>query len=258
MALTKDQMPHDSCMGSVQVPGFSSPGHNYAVDGYAHSKPADLQEETFLESGFLVKNIGISHSSPVLFGPCSSMNSNASFVFAATSNYQPEEAAHSLIDFKGGYGNFMHACESLLSFEQSERASLNCNFLKTSNHKDEYSMWEQANFSQNYQRINQIISPSTPKCGTDPRLLEELSCFQTASNDNSITNTSATEREHGGDGTYGWLYSEATVVTDSIQESTHETNFHKRAHMVIFFNFFPCKYRYIQCLWGRIILSSSL
>ncbi|XP_041002389.1 putative transcription factor bHLH086 [Juglans microcarpa x Juglans regia] len=228
MALAKDQMPHDSCMGSVQVPGFSSPGP-YAVDDHGHSK-AVLQEEDFLENGVVIKDIGMGHSSPVLFGPCSSVNSNASFVFTATSNYQPEEAAdHSLIDFKGGYGNFMHACESLLSFEQSERASLNRNFLKTNNHKDEYSMWEQANFSQNYQR-NQI-STTTPKCGTDPRLLEELSCFQTASNDSSITNTSAKEREHGEDGTYGWLYSEATVVTDSIQESTHETSFHKRVHM---------------------------
>lgn len=221
MALAKDQMPHDSCIGMVQVPaGLSSPGP-YTADGYNKTV---LEEEACSESG-LVKNIAVSHSSP-LFGP-SSMNSNA-FVFTPTS-YQSGEAP-SLIDFKSGYGNFMHACDSLLSFEQSERASLNSS-LKANNHKDEYSRWA-GNCSHNYRR-NQI----GPKCSSDQRLLEEFNSLQTASNYSSITNTSTKDDDHG-DGAYGWLYSEATVVADSIQESgTHETSVHKRAHMVILFNF---------------------
>lgn len=195
MALAKDRiMPHDSCMGSVQ-------------------------EEACLES----------HSSP-LCGPSSVINSNNAFVFKAT-NYQPEEEAHhhSLINFKSGYGNnnnFMHTCESLLSFEQSDqpqRASDQNSFLKTNHHKDEYSMWDQGT----------DFSDQSSKCSShDQRLLAEFNCFQTASNYSSISNTTKKETQHG-DGTYGWLYSEDPVVAaDSIQESgTHETSFHKRPHM---------------------------
>ncbi|XP_059451302.1 putative transcription factor bHLH086 [Corylus avellana] len=138
-----------------------------------------------------------------------------------------DEEAHSLIDFKSGYANnnnnsIMHSCESLLSFEQSEEAAT---FSKTHNHKAaEYSMWE-GSFSQ-----------ISPKCSStiDPRLLEELSSFQTASNYSSITNSTTKDTQQGDHhGTYGsWLYSEATVVADhSIHDSgTHQTSFHKRAH----------------------------
>ena len=220
MALAKDRMLHDSCMGSVHqlVPELSSPGPNYAADDDECNKVA-LQEVAGLESTGFFKNVG--------------MNSNA-FVFRPT-NYQPaHEEAHSLINFKNGYGNgnFMHGtCESLLSFEQTERSSQN-SFLKTNNHKEEYSMWE-GNFSdQSYQR-NEISS----KCSSEPRLLAEFNCFQTASNYSSITSATTKESQHE-DGAYGWLYSEEPVDTDSIQESgTHETSFHKRPHMVIFLQF---------------------
>ncbi|KAE8021994.1 hypothetical protein FH972_007835 [Carpinus fangiana] len=131
-----------------------------------------------------------------------------------------DEEAHSLIDFKSGYANnnnnnIMHSCESLLSFEQSEEGA----FSKIHNHKaHEYSMWE-GSFSQ-----------ISPKCSAiDPRLLEELSCFQTASNYSSTTKDTKQGDHHA---TYGWLYSEATVVADhTIHDSgTHQTSFHKRAH----------------------------
>ncbi|KAM4087742.1 hypothetical protein ACB094_07G018700 [Castanea mollissima] len=214
MALAKDRMLHDSCMGSVHqlVPDLSSPGPNYAVDDDECNKVA-LQEVAGLESTGFVKNVG--------------MNSNA-FVFRPT-HYQPaHEEAHSLINFKNGYGNgnFMHSsCESLLSFEQSERSSQN-SFLKTNNHKEEYSMWEGHFSDQSYQR-NQISS----KCSSEPRLLAEFNCFQTASNYSSITNTTTKENQHE-DGAYGWLYSEEPVDTDRIHESgTHDTSFHKRPHM---------------------------
>jgi hypothetical protein len=135
-----------------------------------------------------------------------------------------DEEAHSLIDFKSGYANnnnnIMHSCESLLSFEQSEEGA----FSKIHNHKaHEYSMWE-GSFSQ-----------ISPKCSAiDPRLLEELSSFQTASNYSSTTKDTQQGNHHA---TYGWLYSEATVVADhTIHDSgTHQTSFHKRAHTVIFF-----------------------
>lgn len=139
-----------------------------------------------------------------LFSP-SSVNSNA----------------FSLIDFKS---------ESVLSFEQSDEQAASHNTSSSKihgNHKADpyYSMWE-GHFSQ--------------KCSTDdPRLLDELgNCFQTASNYSSITNTTTKDSQQGDHGTYGWLYSEATVVSDCIHESgTHQTLFHKRAHTVIFFNF---------------------
>ncbi|XP_050262847.1 putative transcription factor bHLH086 isoform X2 [Quercus robur] len=168
MALAKDRMLHDSCMGSVHqlVPDLSSPGPNYAVDDDECNKVA-LQEVAGLESTGFVKNVG--------------MNSNA-FVFRPT-NYQPaHEEAHSLINFKNG--------------------------------------------DQSYQRT-EISS----KCSSEPRLLVEFNCFQTASNYSSITSTTTKENQHE-DGAYGWLYSEEPVDTDSIQESgTHETSFHKRLHM---------------------------
>lgn len=170
---------------------ISSPGHYSDVDEF---NKAILGEETCLEGG--------------VFGPS---------LLRTTSNYhQPEEAQYSSIDFKSGYANIMHTCESLLSFEQSEQQASQNSFSKINNHKAEsYSMWE-----------------------GNPRLLEELSCFQTASNYSSITNTTTKDSQQGDHGTYGWLYSEATVVADSIQDSgTHQTFFNKRAHTVIFFNF---------------------
>ncbi|XWS30807.1 hypothetical protein CRYUN_Cryun23aG0021700 [Craigia yunnanensis] len=163
--------------------------------------------------GGIVKNFSMTSSS--FFSP-GSVNSD-DFVFQAM-NYQPEEA-HSLINFKGsGYDNFIHGTNgSLLSFERNERALQNtCS--KTSSHKDDYSMWE-SNLNQNYQ-WNQMNTKSS----TDPRLVEDFSSFETASNFNSMTST--TKENHG-----DWLYSEAAVVPDSIQESgSPEATGLKRPH----------------------------
>jgi hypothetical protein len=186
---------------------ISSPGH-YSVDVDEFNK-AILGEETCLEGG--------------VFGPS---------LLRTTANYhQPEQASaqYSSIDFKSGYANSMHTCESLLSFEQNEQQASQNSFSKINNHKaaESYSMWE-----------------------GNPRLLEELSCFQTASNYSSITNTTTKDSQQGDHGTYGWLYSEATVVADSIQDSrTHQTFFNKRAHTVIFFNF-ALHYKHNQFLPG--------
>ncbi|XVE72195.1 hypothetical protein DITRI_Ditri11bG0019500 [Diplodiscus trichospermus] len=123
--------------------------------------------------------------------PPSSVNSD-SFVFH-TVNYQP------LVNFKGsGCDNFIHGTNgSLLSFELSERA------LRI----DDNSIWE-GNLNKNYQWDQMNTKSSTI---TNPRLAEDFSCFETASNFNSLA--SAT-KENG-----VWLYSEAAVVSDNIQES---------------------------------------
>ncbi|XVF71453.1 hypothetical protein PTKIN_Ptkin12aG0038800 [Pterospermum kingtungense] len=129
------------------------------------------------------------------------------FVFRSV-NYQPEEA-DSFINFKGtsGYDHLVHGTNgSLLSFEQNE--ALQSTYLKGSSNKDDdNSMWE-GNLDQNYQ-WNQMNTKSS----TDPCLVEDFSSFETASNFDSMT--SATKDNHGDH----WLYSEAAVVGNSIQES---------------------------------------
>ncbi|WRX22028.1 hypothetical protein QQP08_014515 [Theobroma cacao] len=193
MALAKDPI----C--SVQTSAFSG---NLLGD-VSSPEPYKFKEGGGLEKlGGVVKNF--STSSSTSFSSPNSVNSDG-LAFRAV-NYHPEEA-QSLINFKGaGYDNFMHGTNgSLLSFEQNERVLQNT-YLKTSSHKDEYSIWE-GSLNQNYQ-WNQV----NPKSSTDPRLVEDFSCFETASNFNSMT--SATKENHG-----DWLYSEAAVVANSIQES---------------------------------------
>ncbi|MBA0575401.1 hypothetical protein Golob_027613 [Gossypium lobatum] len=107
-----------------------------------------------------------------------------SFVFRP-----PHEEVHSLINFKGSsmYDNFIHQYHhgtnygSLLSFEQNKKAPQTGTYLKRASQKDNYSMW-------------------------DPRLVEDFSCFETASNFSS--------KENNGD----WLYSESAMDADSIPE----------------------------------------
>ncbi|KAJ0043725.1 hypothetical protein Pint_18624 [Pistacia integerrima] len=155
---------------------LSSPGPNYLFDDKG--------------DGSDKKNIAISNNS----SSPSSGTSNG-FAFQAET-YQPDES-HSLINFKSGYDNFMHAnASSLLSFEQSERSS----------------MWEG---NLNHNTTNQW-NPMNPKYSTsNPRLMEDFNCFDTASN-------------------YGdWLYTDATTVTDCILESgsSQDATTFKRPHM---------------------------
>ncbi|XP_022728296.1 uncharacterized protein LOC111283891 [Durio zibethinus] len=212
MALAKDPI----C--SVQTSAFTT-GNLFGDD--SSPEPYTIEEGGSLKrsSGGIVKNFCMSTSSS--FSSPSSANSDG-FFFRAV-NYQPEEA-HSLINFKGpGYDNFIHGTNgSLLSFEQNEKALQNP-YLKTTSYKDDYSMWE-GNLSQNYQ-WNQMNTKSS----TDPRLVEDFSCFETASNFNSMTSVT---KENYGD----WLYSEAALVADSIQESgSPEAAGLKRPHKVLLF-----------------------
>ncbi|KAE8673156.1 bHLH139 protein [Hibiscus syriacus] len=116
--------------------------------------------------------------------------------------FRPPKEVHSLINFKGSvYDGFVHGtnCGSLLSFEHNDKA-LHDAYLKTSSHKDDYSMWESGS------NLNYPWNQMNTKSGTDPRLLEHFSCIETASGFSSIT------KESSGD----WYYCEAAVVADSI------------------------------------------
>ncbi|GAV73132.1 HLH domain-containing protein [Cephalotus follicularis] len=144
----------------------------------------------------LVKNVVISHS-------CShsspSSSNSGGFAFQAT-NYQQPQEFHSLINFKTGYHrNIMHANNgSLLSFEQNERRVLQNTYLKVSDNKDQFSVWED-----------------------NPRLFEDFNSFQTVG---CIADT--TKNNHG-----NFLYCDAIIVTDSIHQSgLEDACFHKRPH----------------------------
>ncbi|KAE8698339.1 Transcription factor bHLH83 [Hibiscus syriacus] len=140
----------------------------------------------FDEGGDLKKPGGIVKNFPM------TISDSDGFMFRS-----PKEV-HSSINFKSSvYDGFIHEtnCGSLLSFEQNDKA-LQSTYLKTSSHKDDYSMWE-GGLSSNYQ-----WNPMITKSGTDPRLLEDFSCFETANSFSSIT------KENNGD----WFYSEAAVL----------------------------------------------
>ncbi|KAE8721335.1 bHLH086 protein [Hibiscus syriacus] len=146
----------------------------------------------FDEGGDLKKPGGIIKNFPM------TISDSDGFMFRS-----PKEV-YSSINFKSSvYDGFIHEtnCGSLLSFEQNDKA-LQSTYLKTSSHRDDYSTWE-GGLSPNYQ-----WNPMITKSGTDPCLLEDFSCFETASSFSSIT------KENNGD----WFYSEAAVVADSIPE----------------------------------------
>ncbi|OMO55545.1 hypothetical protein CCACVL1_27201 [Corchorus capsularis] len=158
------------------------------------------QEALEKNSGGIVKNFSMTSSSS--FSSPSSVSSEGGFVFQGVNYHQPQESDHnnSLISFMHGGNN-----GSLLSFEQNERVVLQNTYLKTSScEKDDYGIWDQ---QQDYNQWNQ------KSISTDPRLVEDFNCFETASNFNSMA--SATKDHNHGD----WLYSEVAVVADSVQES---------------------------------------
>lgn len=230
MALAKDRTPHDLGMGSVQhcsliygnviggsavegVSDLSSPGV-YGLDD-SHKAVIEEGDESEKSSAGFVKPYVMSHASSI--SGASSANCNA----IRPMNYQPQEA-HSVITFKTRYENFMHNSGSLLSFEQNERGS-QVTYTKVCQ-EDDYSNWED---NLNYDYQNQL----NPKLNSKPRLLEDFNCFP-ASSYGSMSGNTPKENQHGEE-SFGWIYTEATAVTDSIQESaTKESCFHKRPHMV--------------------------
>ncbi|KAK4367925.1 hypothetical protein RND71_011717 [Anisodus tanguticus] len=130
----------------------------------------------------IAKNFALSSSNSSLSTSPSSSNSNV----------------HSVINFKRGYGNFMHSANgSLLSFEQSE--------IFCPNNLVECSVWEDDNL--HYQ------NSLTPKgsSNTSPRMINENSKNIQQSNSNGIP--------------FGWLNSEANASTTTHVE---ESRFNKR------------------------------
>lgn len=213
MALAKDRM------GSVQtcaytgnlMGGLSSLGPPY--HGFDHQEDGDPSNGLMM-----IKNLGMSHSPPSLGSP-SSTNSGDQLVFhhQVTNNDQAHDhEAHCLINFRGmiGFDHLIHAngSSSLLSFEQNKKA--------------DPQGWDpegDLSYNSNYQ-WNQM----NPKCNsTSPPLMEDFNTFQTASNFNSMASTA--DKESHGD----WLYTESTIVADSIHESaTPDATFNKRPNMV--------------------------
>ena len=129
---------------------------------------------------------------------------NATFLFRNTTNYQldhhqqQQQLPQSLINFKCGIDNIFHKNnESLLSFEP------------------------------------QGVGQDTYNWDDHQRLMEDPNCFQTATNGYS----SPKENKNGDGSVYDWLYSEASGVSDAIQEAegAHEIANQKRPHMVLNF-----------------------
>ncbi|MCD7466021.1 hypothetical protein HAX54_002345 [Datura stramonium] len=128
------------------------------------------------------KNFGLSSCNSSLSSPSSS-NSNG----------------HSVINFKGGYGNFIHSANgSLLSFEQSERFCPNPRVMSSGGNQVECSVWEDNNL--------QYQNSLTPKgsSNTSPRVI----------NDNSNSNGIP----------FGWLNSEANASTATHVEESRGFN----------------------------------
>ncbi|CAN4083131.1 unnamed protein product [Withania somnifera] len=125
----------------------------------------------------------------------SSSNSSLSSPSSSNSN------GHSVINFKGGYGNFMHSANgSYLNFEQSERFFPNPRMI--SGNQAEGSVWEDNNL--HYQ------NSLTPKgsSNTSPRVINENS------NNNGIP--------------FEWINSEANTSTTTHVE---ESSLNKRSSM---------------------------
>lgn len=220
MALAKDRTPHELGMGSLQqacsiygnvaggsaVPGVSdlcSSGVYEPCDDYHKAVIEDREESEKNGAGF-VKPYLISHASSISGATCNAIRAV---------NYQTQEV-HSVITFNHRYENFMHNSGSLLSFEQNERSSQKTDTKVC--HEDDYSSYQ-----------NQL----NPKLAANPRLLQDFNCFPACSYGSMNANTPK-ENQHEQE-SLGWLYSEVTSITDSIQESaTKESYFHKRPHMV--------------------------
>ncbi|XP_050229014.1 putative transcription factor bHLH086 [Mercurialis annua] len=203
MALTRDRL------GSVQTCAYNGNlmGDFSSLDPY----PFDEKHKLGLEEGEgnnnNIKNLGMSTHSSSSLGSPSSANSNNEFLIRSTSRNQ-DEVVHSLINFRGGFNSFLHGNGSnLLSFEQNNKVS-------SQTSSDDYPNLNYGHF------WNIEMNPN--KSSVDPRLVDDINCFQTASNFNSIANC---EKENHGD----WLYSEETIASENIQDSaTQDANFHKR------------------------------
>nr|WCO08270.1 hypothetical protein [Suaeda aralocaspica] len=217
MALAKDhQTPSCAFFGNMLEPNSSlqfphiSP---YGFDGYNQKHNGDGLGSP---SSNKMSQVMMS-SSPPLSSSSSATSSNGGFVIhhPHTSNYQPNEEANSLINFKAGYESFMHSGGSLLSFNQEDSRNY------PSNDNIHFPMWEGGSTTSSMSHDHLKLMKNS---GSNMRLLEEANCLQSASGGG------------GGGGSYQeeaneWLYVEA--ITEPPQESgTQQTCFNKRPHTV--------------------------
>ncbi|KAL5811758.1 hypothetical protein ACOSQ3_026708 [Xanthoceras sorbifolium] len=217
-------LANNNCLDSIQPCAFK-PGGSFGFE----EGSADIGSDKTIKNnlGMIINNNSSS--------PSSASSSGGGFGFRAENCHQPHEEAHhdnSLINFKsGGYDdhrhhhNFVHAnASSLLSFDQQNQR-VNSHHHHQKDH-DSYSLWEGSNQLNHHQ----IISP---EYSSDPRLMEDFNCFDTASNYAFMINTTTTtskDQNHHGD----WLFSDVTTVTDCIMEpgsqQDHTTASLKRPH----------------------------
>ncbi|TKY56730.1 dimerization protein [Spatholobus suberectus] len=159
------------------------------------------------EDGSLSTN-GLSNDSASAITHSPPLCGNGNGYVHKSTNHQLEEA-ESLINFEANvYNSLMQGSESFLSFQQSWL------FSKESNLHEGYNQWNQV----------------SPRSTTDMRLVQNFSCFETATGYSSIFN-GAKEKQRGESSSSGWLYSESNVPSDSLHEAAQELVLRKRSSM---------------------------
>ncbi|KAF4354216.1 hypothetical protein G4B88_005661 [Cannabis sativa] len=210
MALAKERsivLPHDPCMimSSILSPQttYNNVDHQDLHKPLAAAVAFDEEKEMIMSTT----------NSTITTSGCGKNNlaTNHSYRAAANNNNNQSEDAQSVINFTGFVTNNSCDDHSLLSFGQ--RASNNPTA------KEEY--YSSSSATNNPDQSNYTWNNHNPRFSSD------YNCFQTASDKGN---------QHGGsaDGSYGWLYSEATVIADSFEESgtqDQSPGFHKRPHM---------------------------
>ncbi|XLR16411.1 hypothetical protein S83_044349 [Arachis hypogaea] len=206
MALAKDQILHDSSMGSKVQSCVFNENNEY------HKSVLEEEDGSQSTNGFS-NDSAITHSPPLC--------ANA-YAYKAT-NYQLEEEQQSLIDFKGSCYNTLTqvVSESLLNFEQNRMVPGN------SYMKDDTNVWDN--------NLHHQWSQISPRSTSELRPVQDSSCFQSSSSSYSTIVNSAKEKQlHGESSSYGWLYSQQTIPAHSIQDpAAQEPISKKRISMVL-------------------------
>lgn len=150
------------------------------------------------EDGSLSTN-GLSNNSASAITHSPPLCGNGNEYVHKNTHHQLEEA-ESLINLKANeFSNLMQGSESFLSFQQS------CMFSKESNLHEGYNEWNHV----------------SPRSTTDMRLVQNLSCFEIAT--------------ANGESSFGWLYSEPKVSSDTLHDSAaEELVLRKRSSMVFY------------------------
>ncbi|XP_073024076.1 putative transcription factor bHLH086 [Primulina eburnea] len=164
----KNRLPKDSTAAIIQASAFYE--HNLEVQPLVHASQNssrkiygydENQKRIYLEpispekASGIAKNFPLGKSSAV--SSPSSTNSNGILGFPSTYNLPEEDP--SVMNFKPGYANFIHANGSFLSFEQPKNEVRRRLYSKMVNKDDEYSIWDDDLQTNSYLNI--------PKCTTN-------------------------------------------------------------------------------------------